>query len=61
MPVDVKAHSTRNISVSRAATRKVKMEAICGAASWASPRTSIRFYSVNVTAHIPWARFNGAL
>ena len=53
LPVGVRAHSTRSVTASWAALRGVPLEAICAAASWASPTTFTRFYSVNVAAPHP--------
>ncbi|KAM4531977.1 uncharacterized protein V3H82_025840 [Fundulus diaphanus] len=53
LPVRVRAHSTRSVSASWAALRGVPLEAICAAASWASPTTFTRFYNVNVTVPHP--------
>lgn len=49
----VRAHSTRSVSTSWAAMRGVPLDAICAAASWASPSTFTRFYNVNVAAPHP--------
>ncbi|XP_037549573.1 usherin [Nematolebias whitei] len=53
LPVGLKAHSTRSVSASWAALRGVPLEAICAAASWASPSTFTRFYKVNVATPHP--------
>ena len=52
-PSGVRCHSTRSIATSWAALRGVPLEAICAAASWASPGTFSRFYRVNVATPHP--------
>ena len=52
-PSGVRCHSTRSITTSWAALRGVPLEAICAAASWATPDTFTRFYRVNVADHYP--------
>ncbi|KAK0156350.1 hypothetical protein N1851_000347 [Merluccius polli] len=52
-PSGVRCHSTRSVATSWAALRGVPLEAICAAASWATPGTFTRFYRVNVTGHYP--------
>ena len=47
--VGLQAHSTRGMAASWALFRGVSIQAICDAASWASPMTFVRFYSLEVT------------
>ncbi|KAK0136957.1 hypothetical protein N1851_026823 [Merluccius polli] len=54
-PSGVRCHSTRSVATSWAALRGVPLEAICAAASWATPGTFTRFYRVNVADHCPMA------
>ncbi|KAK0136265.1 hypothetical protein N1851_027837 [Merluccius polli] len=54
-PSGVRCHSTRSVATSWAALRGVPLEAICAAASWATPGTFTRFYRVNVAGHCPMA------
>ena len=53
LPIGVRSHSTRGVSTSWAALRGVPLEEICAAASWTSPGTFSRFYSVNVATPHP--------
>ena len=53
LPAPVRCHSTRSVSTSWAALKGVSLEAICAAASWASPSTFTRFYRVNVASPHP--------
>lgn len=53
LPSSIRCHSTRSVSTSWAALRGVPLEAICAAASWASPSTFTRFYRVNVATSQP--------
>ncbi|KAK0150202.1 hypothetical protein N1851_008886 [Merluccius polli] len=50
-PSGVRCHSTRSVATSWG----VPLEAICAAASWATPGTFTRFYRVNVAGHCPMA------
>ncbi|KAK0155322.1 hypothetical protein N1851_002331 [Merluccius polli] len=54
-PSGVRCHSTRSVATSWAALRGVPLEAICAAASWATPGTFTRFYRINVADHCPMA------
>lgn len=54
-PSGLRCHSTRSIATSWAALKGVSLEDICAAASWASPDTFARFYSVNVATPHPLA------
>ncbi|KAK0151644.1 hypothetical protein N1851_007054 [Merluccius polli] len=54
-PSGVRCHSTRSVATSWAALRGVPLEAICAAASWATPGTFTRFYRVNFAGHCPMA------
>ena len=49
-PVGLRAHSTRGVATSWALFRGVSIQDVCNAASWASPLTFARFYSLDVTA-----------
>ncbi|XP_041802371.1 uncharacterized protein LOC121613147, partial [Chelmon rostratus] len=53
LPSGVRCHSVRSVSTSWAALRGVPLEAICAAASWASPSTFARFYRVNIASPHP--------
>ncbi|XP_077367945.1 uncharacterized protein LOC144013224 [Festucalex cinctus] len=53
LPSGVRCHSTRSIATSWAALRGVSLEDICAAASWATPCTFSRFYSVDVASPHP--------
>jgi len=57
LPSGTKGHSTRSVSTSWATLRGVPVEYICAAASWASPSTFTRFYSVNVATPHPLGWF----
>lgn len=43
----VKAHSTRAVSSSLAASANVSLETICKAATWSSPNTFMRHYRID--------------
>ncbi len=49
-PLNIRGHSTRNVSTSWAALQGLLLSEICAAATWASPRTFAHFYRVNVAA-----------
>lgn len=49
-PGALRAHSTRGMSASWALLKGVSIQDVCTAASWASPLTFTRFYSLDVTA-----------
>ncbi|XP_077371178.1 uncharacterized protein LOC144014787 [Festucalex cinctus] len=53
LPSGVRCHSTRSVATSWAALRGVSLEDICAAASWATPCTFSRFYSVDVASPHP--------
>ncbi len=48
VPEGVKAHSTRGVSTSWALWRGGALSDVCAAATWATPNTFTRFYSLNV-------------
>lgn len=50
VPEGVKAHSTRGVSTSWALWRGAALSEVCAAATWATPNTFTRFYSLNVAA-----------
>lgn len=50
LPHGVRAHSTRGMATSWALFKGVSVSDICAAASWSSPHTFVRFYSLDVTA-----------
>ena len=45
----IRAHSTRGLAASWALFRRVPLQDICSAASWASPHTFERYYRLDVT------------
>ncbi len=47
-PLDIRAHSTREVASSQALFRRVPLEDICMAASWSSPNYFVRFYNLYV-------------
>ena len=49
-PEGLRAHSTRGMSASWALFKGISLQDICAAASWSSPMTFARFYSLDVTA-----------
>ena len=49
-PGRLRAHSTRGVAASWALFKGVSVQDLCAAASWSSPLTFARFYSLNVTA-----------
>ena len=49
-PAGLRAHSTRGMAASWALFKGVSIQDVCTAASWSSPSTFARFYSLDVTA-----------
>ncbi len=47
-PLDIRAHSTREVASSQALFRRVPLEDICMVASWSSPNYFVRFYNLYV-------------
>nr|XP_055071026.1 uncharacterized protein LOC129451681 [Misgurnus anguillicaudatus] len=48
-PKGLRAHSTRGMATSWALFKGISIQEICAAASWSSPHTFARFYSLDVT------------
>ena len=48
-PEGLRAHSIRGVATSWALLQGVSTEDVCAAASWATPRTFVRFYNLDMT------------